>query len=156
MSPAWPKFFLSPTVRQNNFHLSVFLCWLPCSRSSLTCSLLRWRKRPLRVKVSTRVMAYPSPDQEKKETWRREWFEPTLDRLSLRCLSWEEIINFIDADDPTFGPALADFYAQCLTFNRLQEPERSPSSQPIYRPSSPWETLITADSALRSEPTPPR
>ena len=80
----------------------------------------------IREKVSRRVSQFAgSPDEEKKNRWLRDWFEPTLDRIKLNSLAWEEIINFIRGKDAEFGPELSSFYDQCLQFNRIQEPERT-------------------------------
>ena len=46
-------------------------------------------KGSIQGKVTQRVKEYPSPDLEKKEEWRRNWFLPTLDRMEIECLSWD-------------------------------------------------------------------
>jgi hypothetical protein len=80
----------------------------------------------IREKVSRRVSQFAgSPDEEKKNRWFRDWFEPTLGQIKLHSLAWEEIINLIRGKDAEFGSELFKFYDQCLQFNRIQEPERT-------------------------------
>jgi hypothetical protein len=74
-------------------------------------------------KVAERVSEYPAPDLEAKEQWRRDWFLPTLSRMKIECLCWEDVINLICREDAEFGSELSEFYAECLRFNRLQEPD---------------------------------
>jgi hypothetical protein len=80
-------------------------------------------KESIRNKVLLRVSQYPSPDRETKDEWFREWFLPTLIHIKVECLGWEDVINFIGANDASFGSELSDFYLECLRFNRLQEPD---------------------------------
>ncbi len=74
-------------------------------------------------KVARRVSEYPTPEREAKEQWLREWFLPTLLRMKIECLCWEDIIDLIRAQDAEFGSELSEFYGECLRFNRLQEPD---------------------------------
>jgi hypothetical protein len=69
------------------------------------------------------VSKYPAPECEAKEQWLREWFLPTLSRLKIECFCWEDIIDLIRGVDLDFGSELSEFYAECLQFNRLQEPD---------------------------------
>jgi len=80
----------------------------------------------IRKKVTRRVDQYAgSPDEAKKTKWLRDWFEPTLERIQINSLAWEEIINFVKDKDRRFGFELAEFYSQCCQYNRIQEPERT-------------------------------
>ncbi|GIQ77098.1 hypothetical protein [Bradyrhizobium sp. RD5-C2] len=81
-------------------------------------------KPSIREKVSLRVTAYQgSPQAEKHLRWQREWFEPTLERAEIACLAWEDVIEFIRAEDDPFGSDLSKFYKDCCKFNRVQEPD---------------------------------
>jgi hypothetical protein len=80
-------------------------------------------KSSMRDKVSQRIIQYDPRDRLIKQQWESEWFSPTLEHLSIDCLSWEDILKFIDGKDRDFGPAILEFYSDCLRFNRLQEPE---------------------------------
>jgi hypothetical protein len=74
-------------------------------------------------KVARRVSEYPAPEREAKEHWLQEWFLPTLAQMKVDCLCWQDIIDSIRAHDGEFGSELSEFYAECLRFNRLQEPD---------------------------------
>jgi hypothetical protein len=57
--------------------------------------------------------------------WYQQWFLPTLTRMQIESVSWEQLVDFIRSDEPVFGAELSDFYTACLKFNRVQEPEQS-------------------------------
>jgi hypothetical protein len=76
-------------------------------------------------KVWDRVSAFDnSPDKEPEIKWFRDWFEPTLEQITINSFSWEEIMNFIASKDREFGPKLSSFYDQYLVFNRPPDPQR--------------------------------
>jgi hypothetical protein len=81
-------------------------------------------KESIRNKVQRRVEGYQPPHREPKEQWQRAWFLPTLERMQVACLPWEDVIEFIQSRDPRFGSELLEFYDECLRFNRAQEPEQ--------------------------------
>ena len=60
------------------------------------------------------------------DAWFRDWFEPTLHRIDIRCLSWEEIIDVIAFHAPEMGQLIDTFYGKCLRFNRPQARARYP------------------------------
>jgi hypothetical protein len=70
-----------------------------------------WRK------VRRRIEDYAG----ERDEWFVEWFEPTLRRIDVRCLSWEDLVEAISFHDPTSGQAIDSFYGQCLRHNRPQE-----------------------------------
>ena len=87
-------------------------------------------KSSIGEKVSRRVAQYASsPDHDRKVQWFHQWFEPTLERIRIEAIPWEEIVRFIEANDARFGPELSAFYNQCCKFNRVQEPEAVTSIQ---------------------------
>jgi hypothetical protein len=79
--------------------------------------------KSIEQKVADRVSGYEVPDRDAKEQWLREWFLPTLSLLKIECLCWEDVIHLIRREDLEFGKELSEFYAECLRFNRLQEPD---------------------------------
>jgi hypothetical protein len=64
--------------------------------------------------VQRRVNEY----DESREVWFQEWFLPTMDRITIDVLSWEELLDYISRRDSTSGEQLNVFYAFCLKFNR--------------------------------------
>lgn len=53
-----------------------------------------------------------------RDAWLEEWFEPTAEHLTLRCLSWESLAELIAVHDPAAGQAIDAFYGNCLRLNR--------------------------------------
>ena len=68
----------------------------------------------IKATVECRVNEY----DESKEEWYQGWFLPTLERIDLRTISWEEIVSHIQQVDSSFGQALDEFYYLCLKYNR--------------------------------------
>lgn len=58
-------------------------------------------------KVERRVSAYGG----EKEAWMREWFVPTLDKVELGLVPWEELVVQLPGE-------FREFYVRCLTYNR--------------------------------------
>jgi hypothetical protein len=56
------------------------------------------------------------PDMGK---WFSDWFLIMLERLTIRKISWEEIIRFLQDRGPNTS-YLGEFYAKCLEFNRAR------------------------------------
>ena len=71
------------------------------------------RTGSIRRQVEKRVRAYGG----EKDAWLQQWFAPTLERIDLRVISWEEILAAIEAREPAYGGALGEFYGRCLEFN---------------------------------------
>lgn len=63
--------------------------------------------------VGQRVADYDSS----KKDWFEQWFLPTLHSMRVDCLSWENIIDFVETVDVSFGKDLASFYNRCLEYN---------------------------------------
>jgi hypothetical protein len=86
-------------------------------------------KASIRIKVQKRIKAYSdSTDAELKNRWFQTWFLPTLESIDIQCLTWEEIISYIQANDRQNGDALFEFYEKCLALNQSQ-PELSPTEK---------------------------
>ena len=74
----------------------------------------------IETKVRSRVSQYRSSKEEKtKEDWFRTAFEPALERITLKILSWESILDHIASVEP--GSRLRDFYTQCKGFNLKED-----------------------------------
>ena len=71
----------------------------------------------IRRKVRRRADAYNG----ERLTWLRDWFEPTLRRIDIRCLAWEDVVGAIAHHDPVSGQFIDAFYGKCLRYNRPQE-----------------------------------
>jgi hypothetical protein len=71
-------------------------------------------KESIGNKVRLRVTEYGAA----KDEWLEKWFNPTLDRIAIGTLSWEDVIEAILARDSESGASLERFYKLCLRFNR--------------------------------------
>ena len=76
----------------------------------------------IRRKVRRRVEDYAG----ERDAWFHDWFEPTLQRIEVRSLSWEEIIDVIAFHSVESGQVVDSFYGECLRFNRPQARSRFP------------------------------
>ena len=74
-------------------------------------------KESIRTKVNERVRAY----EGSKDSWFAEWFEPTLNRLTLGCHSWEQLISDISRVNADDGRSLSNFYDLCIRFNTVSQ-----------------------------------
>ena len=77
-----------------------------------------WDASPdaIRRKVRRRVEEYAG----ERDGWFRDWFEPTLARVDIRCLTWEDVVEAIAFHHPADGQLIDSFYGECLRFNRPQ------------------------------------
>jgi hypothetical protein len=48
--------------------------------------------------------------------WFREWFKPVLDRIEIRAMSWEDLINAVQQRARDAGRELHGFYDRCLQY----------------------------------------
>ena len=71
-----------------------------------------------------------------RDTWFRDWFEPTWRRLEVRSLSWEDVIEIIAFHSLEDGHIIDSFYGQCLRFNRPQARGPLPRAPFPVRPRS--------------------
>ena len=76
----------------------------------------------IRRKVRRRAEDYAG----ERDTWLRDWFEPTLRRIDIRCLSWEDVIDAVAFHHPESGQLIDSFYGECLRFNRPQARTKFP------------------------------
>ena len=59
----------------------------------------------IRRKVRRRVEDYAG----ERDAWFRDWFEPMLGRIDVRCLSWEDVIEVIAFHEPEAGQLIDTF-----------------------------------------------
>jgi hypothetical protein len=76
----------------------------------------------IRRKVRRRVEDYAG----ERDAWFRDWFEPTVSRIDVRSLSWEDVLEVIAFHDPEGGQFIDSFYGKCLRFNRPQARAKYP------------------------------
>jgi hypothetical protein len=65
--------------------------------------------------VSRRVSEYQEPEKDK---WLADWFIPTLEKMLINEISWEELVNVIKQSDTVYGAQIEAFYGRCLEFNK--------------------------------------
>jgi len=67
----------------------------------------------IRSKVERRVAEY----EGQLDDWYEDTFNPTMDRIKLYSLSWEETIDWIGKRAPDVADDLSRFYGLCLDFS---------------------------------------
>ena len=100
----------------------------------------------IRAKGRRRVEQYAG----ERDAWLADWFEPTLDRVDVRCLAWEEAIETIAFHDPVMGQAIDAFYGKCLHFNRPTQRAAYPG--PRAGSNRPWTDRKLDAAPSASEP----
>lgn len=73
-------------------------------------------KSSVRAVVGRRVKEYGG----ERDVWLSEWFLPVLERLEIKAISWEDLIDFITMRSPG-ADQLKEFYRHCLEFNKPPE-----------------------------------
>jgi hypothetical protein len=70
-------------------------------------------------KVEARIEQYADDSEayEKLLTWKKRYFEPVLNRIQLRSISWEETIERLTLISPEKA-TVREFYAKCLEYNK--------------------------------------
>ena len=87
----------------------------------------------IRRKVRDRTEAY----EGERDAWFADWFEPILDRVDVRSLAWEDVIETVAFHDPEHGQLIDSFYGKCLHFNRPRERAAYPG--PRAGANRPWD-----------------
>jgi hypothetical protein len=64
--------------------------------------------------VGRRVSEYKDSE---KDSWLATWFVPTLQKIRIQEISWEDLVTLIVRSDPAFGKQIDAFYRKCLEFN---------------------------------------
>jgi hypothetical protein len=72
-------------------------------------------KDSIQRKVLSRAEAYRA---DRIGPWLDNWFLPTLAHVQVACLTWEALLDYIRSTDPQATAVLADFYTECVRFNR--------------------------------------
>ena len=70
-------------------------------------------KDSIQIKTEQRATAY----QGEKQAWYQDRFLPTMDRIQLHTLSWEQTIDWLSEYKPEVRDQLLDFYSKCLEYN---------------------------------------
>jgi hypothetical protein len=65
-------------------------------------------------KVERRVGEYGN----EKMSWFNDCFIPTLDKIIISAISWEELLESIKKVDPEFADKFKNFYIKCLEYNQ--------------------------------------
>ena len=65
--------------------------------------------------VSRRISEY---QDSQKDKWLEDWFVPTMEKIQVREISWEELIGVVNRLDPDAGVQIQSFYEKCLEFNQ--------------------------------------
>lgn len=75
----------------------------------------------MRNRVSERISHFTGTAREDLLKWQTEWFEPLLSQMerenTLRCISWEELIETVCRNDSKIGERFRDFYQKCKQHN---------------------------------------
>jgi hypothetical protein len=66
-------------------------------------------KRSIKDKVKRRIKPYYRENDE--------WFIPTLEKIEIRSISWEAVLDTINKEDSEIGGSLFEYYSLCLRFN---------------------------------------
>ncbi len=70
-------------------------------------------RQSIKEKVKRRVSEYDG----NRDEWHSAWFVPTIDRVDIGVLSWEEVLARIGEEDGNASNSIAEFYEMCLKFN---------------------------------------
>lgn len=65
--------------------------------------------------VTQRVKDY---QEQEKGKWLKEWFMPTMEKIQIKEVAWEKLIELINQFDDSYGKKINEFYGNCLKFNR--------------------------------------
>jgi len=103
-------------ISPNSFEKIGFFLIAPESRIEEGVFSANMDRDEIRSTVQRRVSEYESHE---KETWFSNSFLPILDVISLREISWEEIVQLISQNDSVAGKEYSEFYSKCLEYNQF-------------------------------------
>lgn len=74
--------------------------------------------------VHRRIEAYREDREHlsKLQAWFQHAFDPLIERIDLRCWSWETAVDAIAAAKPDQGNVVKDFYKRCQKYNHKMPP----------------------------------
>ena len=67
----------------------------------------------IRSKVRKRVSTYGG----ELDRWYSDWFESSMNHMSIGVLSWEQILERIGDEDRPAADSIKEYYDCCLEFN---------------------------------------
>jgi hypothetical protein len=71
----------------------------------------------IRRKIVARVAMYDAVRRAELDAWLADYVEPTLERITIGTLAWEDVISRAMEVDAASGEELASFYKASLRFN---------------------------------------
>ncbi len=102
-------------LKPDNLEKLAFYVIAPESRIKENVFTRYMEKEHIFETVKRRVDEY----DESKIEWHENWFIPLKDVITIKCISWEEIIEFIVTEEPKIELSIKAFYANCLKHNQL-------------------------------------
>ena len=79
-----------------------------------------FKRQMTREHIKKTVARRTKEHEASKDDWWQNWFMPTIDKIDIQTINWEEIITKIKETDSSSGQELSYFYDLCLQFNRLK------------------------------------
>ena len=52
-----------------------------------------------------------------KSGWFSYSFLPVLDKINVKCISWEELVKLMKSEEPDITSSLTEFYSNCIKYN---------------------------------------
>jgi len=107
---------------KNDYQQFFFSAVFPSERSSEHEFLINLEKEKIFNDVSKRIEAYQTEDRyqdfDKLSIWFKSQFAPFLEKVVIRQITWESIIEEISSFDISFAEQLDSYYQKCLNHNR--------------------------------------
>ena len=75
------------------------------------------KKENIKLTVKKRVDAYDEEEGKRKQIWFENYFLSLLEKTEIKCLTWEEILSFIQNHDINYYEQLEAFYNKCIKYN---------------------------------------
>ena len=54
---------------------------------------------------------------ENRSDWFNNSFLPVLANIDVRCIGWEELVEFMKYEEPDISSSLTEFYSNCIKYN---------------------------------------
>jgi hypothetical protein len=102
-------------IRPGDFRLLGFCLIAPQSRIDEGIFTHNMSRDSIEGIVKKRVYEYGGT----KDGWYHDWFLPTIRVITIKTISWEQVIEEIRGMDAKSGKELEAFYHLCLTYNRV-------------------------------------